>query len=334
MTPPSLREVWPGRPYPLGSSWDGHGVNFSLFSENAERVELCLFDDEGTEERIPIVEQTAFSWHCYVPGIGPGSRYGYRVFGPYEPRTGRRFNPAKLLIDPYAKAIDGPVDWDAANALPYSPDGTDGADLIADDEDSADALPRSVVVDAAFDWEDDRPPATPWNETVIYEAHVKGLTMRHPDVREDLRGTYAGLASDAAVDYLRQLGITAVELLPVHHIVDEFFLHDKGLSNYWGYSSIGYLAPHAQYSATGRCGEQVREFKGMVKALHRADIEVILDVVYNHTAEGDHMGPMLSFRGVDNPSYYRLMPARSPPATWTSPAPGTRSTSWTRECCG
>jgi len=301
------RTVWPGEPFPLGPRWDGEGTNFSLFSENATGVELCLFDEEGHEERIRLRERTAFNWHCYLPGVGPGQRYGYRVTGPYEPATGRRFNPAKLLIDPYAKAIEGAVAWSAANVLPYVPSGGSEDDLTIDQSDSAPAIPKSVVVDPSFDWQDDDwvRPHTPWHETVIYELHVKGFTKRLEGVREDLRGTYGGLASPAAIDYLQSLGVTAVELLPVHHIVDEGFLRERGLTNYWGYSTIGYLAPHAQYSATG---DQVREFKGMVKALHRAGIEVILDVVYNHTAEGNHLGPMLSFRGVDNQSYYRLVP--------------------------
>ena len=304
----SIRETWPGAPFPLGATWDGEGTNFSLFSEHAEHVELCLFDEEGDEERIDMVERTAHNWHCYLPGVGPGQRYGYRVFGRYAPTEGHRFNPVKLLIDPYAKAIEGRVDWDAANVLPYTPDDTPDADLEPDDEDSALAIPKSVVVDRSFDWEGDVPPRRPWNETIIYETHVKGYTKRHPAVREDLRGTYAGLASEEALAYLQRLGVTAIELLPIHHIADESFLHDRGLSNYWGYSSIGYLAPYSEYAATGRRGDQVREFKGMVKALHRAGIEVILDVVYNHTAEGNHLGPMLSFKGVDNSSYYRLVP--------------------------
>jgi isoamylase len=300
--------VWPGYPFPLGTTWDGSGTNFALFSENAERVELCLFDAQDRETRIDMTDRTAFNWHCYLPGVGPGQRYGYRVHGPYDPAAGRRFNPAKLLIDPYAKAIEGAIEWDKANVLPYAPSLDEDADLEADGEDDAEAIPKCVVIDPAFDWEDDRPPAHSWSEMVIYEAHVKGLTKMHPDVRDDLRGTYAGLASEPALEYFRSLGITAVEVLPIHHIADESFLHDKGLTNYWGYSSIGYLAPHALYSATGRHGEQVREFKGMVKALHKAGIEVILDVVYNHTAEGNHLGPMLAFKGVDNASYYRLMP--------------------------
>lgn len=305
----SRRDVWPGRPFPLGATWDGEGTNFSLFSENAEKVELCLFGPgEEEEERVRVYERTAFHWHCYLPEIGPGQRYGYRVHGPYAPDEGHRFNPSKLLIDPYAKAIEGPIAFDRGNVLPYVPDGTDDADLEPDDSDDADAIPKCVVVDEGFDWEDDRHPGRPWSETVIYETHVKGFTKRHPDVREDLQGTYAGLASEPALDYLEELGVTAVEVLPVHHIADEEFLHERELTNYWGYSSIGYLAPHALYAATGTHGEQVREFKGMVKALHSRGIEVILDVVYNHTAEGNHLGPMLSFRGVDNASYYRLLP--------------------------
>ena len=301
------RAVWPGDPFPLGQSWDGHGTNFSLFSENAERVELCLFDDDGNEERIPVEERTAFNWHCYLPGVGPGQRYGYRVHGQYDPATGLRFNPAKLVIDPYAKAIEGAVQWDAANTLPYLPSGDADADLTIDESDSAPAIPKSLVVDSTFDWENDDwvRPRTPWQETVIYETHVRGFTKVRDDVREDLRGSYGGLASEGAIAYLKSLGVTAVELLPVHHIADEGFLHERGLTNYWGYSTIGYFAPHSLYAATT---DQVREFKGMVKALHRAGIEVILDVVYNHTAEGNHLGPMLSLRGVDNTSYYRLVP--------------------------
>ncbi len=295
--------MWPGRPFPLGATWEGEGTNFSLFSEHAERVELCLFAPDGAEIRHVLPRRTAFNWHGFLPGVGPGERYGYRVYGPYAPERGLRFNPAKLLIDPYAKAIEGGIDWDAARVLPYAldSDGPDG-------EDDSAAIPRSVVVDPSFDWEGDDLLRTPWHETVIYEAHVKGITARHPGVREDLRGTYAGLASDEAIAYLKLLGVTAVELLPIHHIADEAFLHEKGLSNYWGYSSIGYFAPHSAYAATGARGQQVAEFKGMVKALHRAGIEVILDVVYNHTAEGDHRGPILAFRGIDNPAYYRLDP--------------------------
>ncbi|HET6944710.1 MAG TPA: glycogen debranching protein GlgX [Gaiellaceae bacterium] len=301
-------EIWPGRPFPLGPNWDGRGTNFSLFSENAERVELCLFDPDDRETRVEVEQRTAFNWHCYLPEVGPGRRYGYRVHGSYDPLTGRRFNPHKLLIDPYAKAIEGPVASGDPSTLPYIA-GSDGdADLRMSDVDSSPAIPKSIVVDTSFDWQDDRTPDHPWPEMVIYEVHVKGFTKKLPGVRDDLRGTYAGLASDAAIEYLTNLGVTAVELLPVHHIADEGFLRDRGLTNYWGYSSIGYFAPHALYAATGSRGEQVREFKGMVKALHQAGIEVILDVVYNHTAEGNHLGPMLSFKGVDNQSYYRLLP--------------------------
>ena len=307
-----MTEVWPGRPFPLGANYDGRGTNFSLFSENAEGVELCLFSDDPddpAEQRIALTERRAHNWHCYLPGIEPGQRYGYRVHGPYMPDSGHRFNPAKLLIDPYAKAIEGTVDWSAdADPLPYVPNGDPDDDSEPDDDDDAAAIPKSIVIDEWFNWEGDRRPETPFADTIIYETHVKGFTMRHPEVREDLRGTYAGLASEPALAYLKDLGITAVELLPIHHVCDESFLHEKGLRNYWGYSTIGYFAPYSAYAATGRRGEQVPEFKGMVKALHQAGIEVILDVVYNHTAEGNHLGPMLSFKGVDNASYYRLEP--------------------------
>ena len=298
------RAVWPGRPFPLGPTWDGDGTNFSLFSENAEQVELCLYDDEDREERVPVEQQTAHVWHAYLPGVGPGQRYGYRVRGRWDPGSGHRFNPAKLLLDPYAKAIDGPIAYDRARTFAYVP----GREDEPDGTDSAPAIPRCVVVDGSFDWEGDVQLGRPWAETSIYEFHVKGFTKQLEGVREDLRGTYAGLASEAALEYLRELGVTAVELLPVHHIADEHALVERGLTNYWGYSTIGYFAPHAAYAATGSRGEQVREFKGMVKALHRAGIEVILDVVYNHTAEGNHLGPTFSFKGVDNAAYYRLVP--------------------------
>ena len=303
-------DIRPGRPFPQGSTWDGDGTNFSVFSEHADRVELCLIDDDGQEQRIDVRDTTSFQYHVWVGGVGPGQRYGYRVYGPYEPERGMRFNPAKLLLDPYAKAIDGTVDWQAVNALPYRPGepGDDTADDVIDDSDDAAAIPASVVIDPQFDWGEDQRLQHRYSSTVIYETHVKGFTMRHPDVPESLRGTYAGLASEPAIRYLTDLGVTAVELLPVHHIADESFLVEKGLSNYWGYSTIGYFAPHAAYSSAGTRGEQVREFKTMVKALHAAGIEVILDVVYNHTAEGNHLGPMLSFKGIDNPSYYRLSP--------------------------
>jgi glycogen operon protein len=291
----------PGRPFPQGATADSAGTNFSLWSEGAERVELCLFDDDGRETRVDVVNRTAMQWHCFVEGIRPGQRYGYRVHGPWDPAAGLRFNPAKLLLDPYAKAIDGTVDWHGPTLLPYDA----GDDLAREDTDSAPAMPKSVVADTRYDWGEDVWPRIPWSETVIYETHVRGLTMRHPDVPEELRGTYAALASAPVVDYLSALGVTAVELLPVHHFVDESFLADRGLTNYWGYSSIGFLAPHGPYSAAGSRGEQVREFKDMVKALHAAGIEVILDVVFNHTAEGNHLGPMLAFKGVDSLAYYR-----------------------------
>jgi isoamylase len=300
--------AWPGEPFPLGATWQGEGTNFSLFSENAERVELCLFDEDDVETRFELTERTGFNWHGYLPGVGPGQRYGFRVHGRYAPLEGHRFNPAKLLIDPYAKAIEGHVRWNRANVFPYPPRGTPDDDLELDTTDDAVAIPKSIVIDPSFDWEDDAPPRIPWSDTMIYEAHVKGFTKLRPEIPEHLRGTYGGLASDEAIGYLVSLGVTALELLPVHHYVDEHHLVSRGLRNYWGYSSIGYLAPHSAYSATGKRGEQLREFKGMVKALHRAGIEVILDVVYNHTGEGNHLGPTLCFRGIDNASYYRLLP--------------------------
>jgi isoamylase len=293
-----------GRPSPQGAFCDADGTNFSLWSEGAERVELCLFDDDGGEERIEVTERSAMQWHCFVEGVGPGQRYGYRVHGPYDPEQGLRFNPDKLLLDPYAVAIDGTVDWHGPTLLPYVA-GDEGDDRTRDETDSAAAMPKCVVVDRAYDWEGNQHPRRPWDETVIYEAHVKGISMRHPDVPEELRGTYAGLATQPMIDHLVGLGVTAVELLPVHHFVDESFLVEDGLTNYWGYSSIGFLAPHGPYSSAGTRGEQVREFKDMVKALHAAGLEVIMDVVYNHTAEGNHLGPMLSFKGIDNLAYYR-----------------------------
>jgi isoamylase len=296
-------ELWPGRPYPLGAVWDGEGTNFALFSEAGAGVDLCLFDRKGTETRLPLTEVTAHVWHGYVPGVSPGQLYGFRVRGPYQPQWGQRFNPDKLLIDPYAKAIDGDLDWDES-VFGYVAGGTDD---FPDPRDSAPHVPRAVVADTLFPWGEDQLPRREWHETVIYEVHVKGFTARHPDVPEAQRGTYAGLASPAAVDHLTNLGVTAVELLPVHHFVSEHDLLKKGLSNYWGYNSVGYFAPHAAYSSSGSRGEQVREFKAMVRTLHAAGIEVILDVVYNHTAEGNHMGPTLSFRGIDNAAYYRLV---------------------------
>jgi isoamylase len=301
--------VEPSSPYPLGATWDGAGVNFALFSEHATAVELCVFDGEDPareEYRVPMVDPTNHVWHVYLPEARPGLSYGYRVHGPWEPEDGQRFNPAKPLIDPYAKAIAGPVQWN--EALFGYRIGDPGEDLTQDDRDSAAYLPKCVVVDGAFSWGDDRPPRTPWHKTVIYEVHVKGFTARHPDVPRPLRGTYAGLVSPAAIQYLTHLGVTAVELLPVHHSVTPQHLVDRHLTNYWGYDSIGYLAPDARFSASGSHGGQVAEFKTMVKTLHRVGIEVILDVVYNHTAEGNHLGPTLCFRGIDNAAYYRLVP--------------------------
>ncbi|HET7877063.1 MAG TPA: glycogen debranching protein GlgX [Methylomirabilota bacterium] len=298
----------PGAPYPLGATWDGAGVNFALFSEHATSVELCLFDpaDPARElARVPIGEQTDQVWHAYLPEARPGWLYGYRVHGPYDPPAGHRFNPAKVLLDPYSKAIAGSVQWN--DALFGYVVGSESEDLVPDGRDSAPHLPKSVVVDPAFSWGDDWHPRTPWHKTVIYEVHVKGFTVRHPDVPRGLRGTYAGLASPAAIGYLTRLGITAVELLPVHHSVSEQALAGRGLTNYWGYNSIGFLAPDSRFASAGASGDQVREFKTMVKTLHRAGIEVILDVVYNHTAEGNHLGPTLSFRGIDNAAYYRLV---------------------------
>jgi glycogen operon protein len=297
----------PGSPYPLGATWDGAGVNFALFSENATGVELCLFDGPESrreETRIPVTERTDQVWHVYARQARPGQRYGYRVHGPWDPANGHRFNPAKLLLDPYAKAIDGPVRW--SDALFGYRVGDPEGDLARDDRDSAAGMPKSVVVETAFTWGDDRPLRIPWNETIIYEVQVKGITARHPDVPPDLRGTYAGLASPSVLEYLRSLGITAVELMPIHQFLDDKTLVDRGLANYWGYNSIGFLAPDARYTSDGRLGQQVNEFKTMVKLLHQAGLEVILDVVYNHTAEGNHLGPTLAFRGIDNAAYYRL----------------------------
>jgi glycogen operon protein len=294
--------LWPGRPYPLGATYDGVGTNFALFSETAESVELCLFDEQGNETTATLPETDGFIHHGYLLGAGAGQRYGYRVDGPYDPDKGLRCNPSKLLIDPYAKAISPEVNWDES-LFGYRFDAPDERN----DLDSAGHVPHSVVVSPFFDWANDRPPRTPYNETVIYEAHVKGLTMRHPDVPEQLRGTYAGLAHPSIVDHLRQLGVTAIELMPVHQFVTDHGLSDRGLRNYWGYNTIGFFAPHDGYSSLAGQGGQVQEFKGMVRAMHEADIEVILDVVYNHTAEGNHLGPTLSMRGIDNEAYYRLV---------------------------
>jgi glycogen operon protein len=296
----------PGNPYPLGATWDGSGVNFALFSENATGVELSLFDADGHERRVAITERTDQVWHVYLPQARPGLRYGVRVHGPWDPSAGHRFNPAKLLLDPYARAVTETIQW--SDALFGYTIGHPDADLARDDRDSARGMPKGVVVDTAFTWGDDRPPRIPWNETVIYELHVKGFTARHPDVAKELRGTYSGLVAPAALDYLRGLGVTAVELMPIHHFVSDKHLVDRGLTNYWGYNSLGFFAPDFRYASSRGAGDQVREFKTMVKSLHDAGIEVILDVVYNHTAEGNHLGPTLSFRGIDNAAYYRLVP--------------------------
>ncbi len=293
-------KLMPGTVFPLGATYDGNGTNFAIFSETADKVQLCLFDENGKEERIDLTEQTAYCWHCYITEIQPGQRYGYRIHGPWDPANGHRFNPAKLLLDPYAKAIEGNVNWDKA-VFPYAePDPLSGPDKA----DSAPFVPRSLVTDPYFDWAGSQKPNTPFDETVIYETHVKGFSQAHPEIPEEIRGTYAALGHPAAIEYFKKLGVTAIELLPVHHFVHDHYLVEKGLKNYWGYNSIGYFAPHSEYAPVGR---QVQHFKQMVKALHEAGIEVILDVVYNHTAEGNHFGPMLSFRGIDNRAYYRLV---------------------------
>jgi glycogen operon protein len=287
-------KVWPGTPYPLGATYDGAGTNFSLFSEVAQRVELCLFDDAGRETCINLAEVTALCWHGYLPNVGPGQRYGFRVHGPWDPNAGHRCRPSKLLLDPYGKAVEGQVQWHES--------------LFENDLDSAAHMPKSVVINPWFDWGHDRLPRTPWHQTIIYEVHVKGFTKRDPDIPEEMRGTYAGLAHPAAIRHLKTLGVTAIELMPVHQFVHDGYLLDRGLRNYWGYNSIGFLAAHNEYSSGGQLGQQAQEFKQMVRTLHNEGIEVILDVVYNHTAEGNHMGPMLSMKGIDNAAYYRLVP--------------------------
>ena len=297
-------QVWPGSAYPLGASYDGSGTNFALFSEVADRVELCLFDPDGAESRIDLPEMDGFVWHAFVPGIEPGQRYGYRVHGPYEPEHGLRCNPTKLLLDPYAKAVEGSVDWHPS-LFSYDLGDPDSHNT----DDSAAHMPKSVVVNPYFDWGVDRPPKHTYADSVIYEAHVKGLTKRNAEIPAELRGTYAGIAHPAMLDHLTALGVTAIELMPVHHFVNDSALLDRGLSNYWGYNTISFFAPDTRYSSAssqGSAGGQVQEFKAMVRALHDADIEVILDVVYNHTAEGNHLGPTLCFRGIDNRAYYRL----------------------------
>ena len=298
--------VWPGEPYPLGATWDGEGVNFALFSENATAVELCLFnheDDAGESDKIQIHEVTDHVWHCYLPDVRPGQYYGWRVHGPYKPEEGHRFNPAKLLLDPYAKAITGAIKW--SNKLFAYKVGGAREDLEPEPDNSAGGVPKSVVIDNAFTWDNDRHPRTPWHRTIIYECHVKGMTVKNPNVPENLRGTYLGLCSDPMLDYFTSLGVTAVELLPVHQFVVDRHLPEKGLTNYWGYNSIGFFAPDVRYATRG-LGNQVYEFKSMVKTFHSAGIEVILDVVYNHTGEGNHLGPTLSLKGIDNVAYYRL----------------------------
>jgi isoamylase len=296
--------MWPGNPYPLGATYDGAGTNFSVFSEVATRVELCLYDEHGTETRCDLPEMTAFCWHGYLPNAQPGQRYGFRVHGPWEPNEGHRCNPAKMLLDPYGKAVDGEVRWNEALF-----DHTfNDPETSRNDADSAPYMPKSVVTSPWFDWANDRHPRTPWHRTVIYEVHVKGFTKRHPQIPEHLRGTYGGLAHPAAIKHLKTLGVTAVELLPVHQFIHSSLLLERGQRNYWGYDSIGYLAAHNDYSSNGQTGGQVQDFKRMVKTLHEEGIEVILDVVYNHTAEGNHLGPMLSMKGIDNAAYYRLMP--------------------------
>lgn len=297
--------TWPGRPYPLGATYDGKGINFALFSDNAHCVELCLFDAKDHEQRIKLRERTHNHWHIYVPGLAPGQRYGYRVHGPYEPENGHRFNPNKLLIDPYAKALDGIIEWD--DALFAYEIGHAEEDLSVNDADSAPFIPKGIVIEDDFNWEDDRQLDIPIHENVIYELHVKGFTQQFQEVPEELRGTYAGLAHPATIAYFKHLGVNSVELLPIHQFVADRSLKDQGLTNYWGYNTINFFAPDVRYSSSGMKGEQVWEFKQMVKDLHAAGIEVILDVVYNHTGEGSHTGPTLSFKGIDNASYYRLM---------------------------
>ncbi|NYE95219.1 glycogen operon protein [Psychromicrobium silvestre] len=298
-------EVWPGSAYPLGASFDGNGTNFAIFSEAAEAIQLCLIEDsaEGPiETRIPLTEVDGYVWHCYLPQVQPGQKYGYRVEGAYDPAKGQRSNPNKLLLDPYAKAVAGQIDWD--NAL-FSYDHADPTKQ--NNEDSLPHMMLGVVVNPFFDWDGDRSPRTPYHRSFIYEAHVKGLTRLHPEVPEEQRGTFAGVAHPAVIAHLKKLGVTAIELMPVHQFVQDNVLLEKGLSNYWGYNTIGFFAPQNTYSSTGDQGQQVQDFKAMVRALHRAGIEVILDVVYNHTAEGNQMGPTLSFRGIDNAAYYRLV---------------------------
>ena len=303
-----LTHILPGSPYPQGSTWDGTGVNFAIYTENATGVDLCLFDDmnSGKPQVIPLRESTGYVWHCYVPGLTIGQLYGYRIHGPYEPEKGLRFNSSKLLIDPYARAIAGEVNWKYP-VFSYKL-GDPNADLSKCEQDDAAGIPKAVVTSTHFDWQNDRLPETPLYESVIYELHVKGFTAQHPDVPEKLRGTYLGLVAPPVIEYLKKLGVTAVELMPVHDFLDDKILIDRGLRNYWGYNTTNFFSPTARYSSSGDRGQQIGEFKTMVRELHRANIEVILDVVYNHTSEGNHLGPSLSFRGIDNSTYYRLVP--------------------------
>ncbi|HEX8630736.1 MAG TPA: alpha-amylase family glycosyl hydrolase, partial [Catenuloplanes sp.] len=295
-------QVWPGRRYPLGATYDGTGTNFAIYSEVAEAVELCLFDSAGHERRVRLHEVDAFVWHAYLPGIHPGQRYGFRVHGPYDPANGHRSNPAKFLLSPYAKAVDGDIDWHPSL---YGYD-FDAPDRMSDN-DSAPHMPKGVVVNPYFDWGNDRRPDIPYHHSVIYEAHVKGMTARHPDIPPEMRGTYSGIGHPAVIEHLKGLGVTAIELMPVHQFIHDHRLVDLGLRNYWGYNTLAFFAPYHGYSAMGRNGQQAQEFRGMVKSLHAAGIEVILDVVYNHTAEGNHLGPTLSLKGIDNAQYYRLV---------------------------
>lgn len=308
---PSEFSVWPGVPYPQGSSYDGEGVNFAVFSENAEKLEVCLFDPDAPQKetaRVRLADKTGGVWHGYIPGLKPGALYGFRAHGPFDPEKGARFNPHKLLVDPYARAISGKLDWNAP-VFGYPIDSTDeDRDLLSDLRDSGPGIPRSVVVDEAFDWGNDRRPEHLWRRSVMYELHVKGFTALHPEIPPELRGTYAGLAHPAAIAHLQKLGVTSLELLPVHEAISEGTLVAKGLSNFWGYNTLGFFAPDQRFSSQGSRGGQVREFKQMVKALHAAGLEIILDVVYNHTCEGNHYGPTLSMRGLGNEAYYWLNP--------------------------
>ena len=299
--------IWPGRPYPLGATWDGAGVNFAIFSENATKVELCLFDsheDIKEARKIVMPEKTDMVWHGYLPDVEAGQLYGYRIHGPFDPGAGHRFNANKIILDPYAKAVGRTWKWD--DSLFGYPMGSD--DLSRDERDNAAFCPLGAVLDTAFTWGDDRPPRTPWHKTLIYEAHVRGTTMKHPEVAEERRGTYAGIASEPIINHLLDLGITAIELLPVHYHLDDRHLEARGLTNFWGYNTLNFFSPHPEYASRQSPRKSVQEFKVMVRSLHAAGIEVILDVVYNHTCEGNQMGPTLSWRGVDNASYYRLSP--------------------------